>query len=148
MFLRIPSRNFMHTRCTWPTFMQCVNALKFISMATALWHLQTNLTLTEVYLCLSVCKLIKKPFCVRWRYICPLRYEDILWSGRIDLCLLNLGTSCRWVVSFTPRPLYPWGNRSIYPLERRRCGSKNRNGWLKILDPTEARTPTTQSSSS
>jgi len=24
-------------------------------------------------------------------------------------CILNLSTRCRWGVSFTPRPLYPWG---------------------------------------
>jgi hypothetical protein len=37
-----------------------------------------------------------------------LRLEDV-WSGCIDLRILDLGTSWTWVVSFTPRPLYPQG---------------------------------------
>jgi len=31
-------------------------------------------------------------------------------SGGIAPCILNLGTGCRWVVSFTPRPFYAWGS--------------------------------------
>jgi len=30
--------------------------------------------------------------------------------------ILNLGIRCRWVVSFTPRPLYPWGKNPQYPV--------------------------------
>jgi hypothetical protein len=33
-------------------------------------------------------------------------------SGCIDPHILDLGTSWRWVVRFTPRPLYPQGNSS------------------------------------
>jgi hypothetical protein len=32
------------------------------------------------------------------------------------------------VVSFTPRPLYPWGKSSWYPLDRRLGGPKSRSG--------------------
>jgi hypothetical protein len=35
------------------------------------------------------------------------RHEDVWGSGCIDPRFLDLGTSWRWVVSFTPRPLYP-----------------------------------------
>jgi hypothetical protein len=31
---------------------------------------------------------------------------------------LHLGTRWRWVVSFTPLPLYPWGKSPWYPLDR------------------------------
>jgi hypothetical protein len=65
-------------------------------------------------------------------------------SGCIDPGFLDLGTSCRWVVSFTPRPFtrgkWPW-----YPLKRRLGGSQSRFGRYgeeKILDPTGTRTPT------
>jgi hypothetical protein len=40
-------------------------------------------------------------------------------GGCIDPHFLYLGISWRWVVSFTPQPLYP-----PYPLERRRCCHK------------------------
>jgi len=38
-------------------------------------------------------------------------------SGGIALCILNLIIGCRWVVNFTPRPLYP-----RYSLDRGRGG--------------------------
>jgi hypothetical protein len=40
-------------------------------------------------------------------------------SGGIAPRILNLGTRWRWVVSFTPKPLYPQGKRPCYPLDRR-----------------------------
>jgi hypothetical protein len=50
--------------------------------------------------------------------------------GRVEMKsrILNLGTRWRWVVSFTPQPLYPQVNFLRYPLDRRflsrsgRCG--------------------------
>jgi hypothetical protein len=36
-----------------------------------------------------------------------LRHEDGWGSGCIDPCFLDLGTSLRWVVSFSPQLLYP-----------------------------------------
>jgi hypothetical protein len=44
-------------------------------------------------------------------------------SGCIDLCFLALGTSWKWVVCFTPRPLYP-----RYSLNRRLDGPLSRSG--------------------
>jgi hypothetical protein len=49
-------------------------------------------------------------------------------SGGIDPCFLDLGTSWRWAVSFTTRPLYTWGNSPLYPLDRRLCGPQSRSG--------------------
>jgi len=40
-------------------------------------------------------------------------------SGIIAPRILDLSTRWRWVVSFTPRPLYPQGKSSRYPLHRR-----------------------------
>jgi hypothetical protein len=60
----------------------------------------------------------------------------------IDPHFLDLGTSWRWVVSFTPRPLYPYGKSPRYPLDRR-LGREE-----KIPDPTGTRTPTPRPSSS
>jgi hypothetical protein len=37
------------------------------------------------------------------------RYEGVLGSGDIAPHILDLGTKWRWVVSFTPPPLYPQG---------------------------------------
>jgi hypothetical protein len=66
-------------------------------------------------------------------------------SGCIDPRFLDLVTSWRWVVSFTPRPVYPWGKSPLYPLERRLGGPQSqfgRRGEENILDPAETRTPT------
>jgi hypothetical protein len=41
---------------------------------------------------------------------------------------LDLGTRWRWVVSFTPRPLYPQGNNIPYPLDKRLGGPQSRSG--------------------
>jgi hypothetical protein len=42
--------------------------------------------------------------------------------------ILDLGTRWRWVVSFTPRLLYPRGKIPGYPLDRRLGGPQCRSG--------------------
>jgi hypothetical protein len=49
-------------------------------------------------------------------------------SGDLAPRILDLGTRWRWVVSFTPRPLYPQGNSPCYLLDRRLSGPQNRSG--------------------
>jgi hypothetical protein len=49
-------------------------------------------------------------------------------SGGIDHLILDLGTKWRWVVSFTPRPLYPQGKSPWYPLYKRLVGPQSRSG--------------------
>jgi hypothetical protein len=74
-----------------------------------------------------------------------LRHEGIWRSGCTDPHFLDLDTSWRQVVSFTPWPLYPQ-----YPFDRRLGRSQSRSeqcGEEKILDPTRTQTPTPQSSS-
>jgi hypothetical protein len=78
----------------------------------------------------SACSIVPQPLCM---------------YGCIDPRFLDLGTSWRWVVSFTPLPLYP-----RYPLDRRLGGPQSQSGWRgeeKILYPTGTRTPTPSSSS-
>jgi len=41
------------------------------------------------------------------------------WSGGIAPHILDLGFRWRWVVNFTPRPLYPQGKIPWYSLGRR-----------------------------
>jgi hypothetical protein len=70
-------------------------------------------------------------------------------SGCIDPCFLDLDTSWRWVVSFTPRPLYPRERAPWYTLYRRLGRPQSWSGWhgeVKIFYPTGARTLTSQSS--
>jgi hypothetical protein len=62
----------------------------------------------------------------------------------MDQRILDLSTSWRQVVSFTPRPLYSAENRSQYPLNRRLSGPKNPYGRReeeKIVAPTWTPTP-------
>jgi hypothetical protein len=59
------------------------------------------------------------------------------WS--IDPHFLELGTSWRSVVSFTPRPIYSRGKSPRYPVDRRLGGPQSRSGRhgeVKILDTT------------
>jgi hypothetical protein len=73
-----------------------------------------------------------------------------MWgSGCIDPHFLDLGTSWRWVVSFTPRPPYPQEKSPLYPLDRRLGGPHSwsgRHGEVKILASTRTRIPTPWSS--
>jgi hypothetical protein len=55
-----------------------------------------------------------------WRHMGEWRYSCTI--------LLDLGTRWRWVISFTPQPLYPWGKRSWYPLDRRLGGPESLSG--------------------
>jgi hypothetical protein len=68
-----------------------------------------------------------------------LRHEGVWSGGCIDLRFLDLATSWRWVVSFTPLPLY-----TRYPLDKRFGGPQShsrRYGEVKVLDSTGTRTP-------
>jgi hypothetical protein len=79
-----------------------------------------------------------------------LRHEGVWGSGCIDPAFLDFGISCSWVVSFTPRPLYPWGKSPYSPFGRRLGGPQSRSGRRgeeKILDPTRNQTQTPLSSS-
>jgi hypothetical protein len=79
-----------------------------------------------------------------------LRREGVWGSWCIDPCFLHLGTSWRWVVSFTPLPLNPRGKRPRYSLDRRLGEPRSRSKWygeVNILDATGTRTPTARSSS-
>jgi hypothetical protein len=49
-------------------------------------------------------------------------------SGGVAPRIPDLGTRWRWVVSFTPQPLYPQGKNPWYPLDRRLGGPQNRSG--------------------
>jgi len=53
-------------------------------------------------------------------------HEGIGGSGGIAPRILGLGTRCRWVVSFTPRPLYRRCTNSRYPLDKRLGGTQSR----------------------
>jgi hypothetical protein len=49
-------------------------------------------------------------------------------SGNIGPRIIDLGTRWRWVVSFTPRLLYPQGKSPLYPLDRRPGRTRSRSG--------------------
>jgi hypothetical protein len=55
-------------------------------------------------------------------------HEDVMGEWGIAPRILDLGTRWRWVVSFTPRPLYLPGKNPLYPLDRRLGGPHSRSG--------------------
>jgi len=55
-------------------------------------------------------------------------HENVLRVGGIAPRILNLDTKWRWVVTFTPRPLYSQEKRPRYPLYRRLGGPQIRSG--------------------
>ena len=60
-------------------------------------------------------------------YIQVLLYtHDSIWRRRTTaLLFLCFDTRCRWVVSFTPWPLYPWGNIFQHWSDKRLAGPQN-----------------------
>jgi hypothetical protein len=64
------------------------------------WHLKQ--LLTQLF-CFSG-KKVKLSLCLTNYALC---HEGIWGSGCIDAHFHDLGTTWRWVVSFTPQPLYP-----------------------------------------
>jgi len=59
---------------------------------------------------------------------CSPHHEDVWGSGGIVPRIVNLGSRWRWVVSFTPRPLYPRGRSFWYQFDRRLGGPHRRSG--------------------
>jgi hypothetical protein len=72
-------------------------------------------------------------------------------SGGITSRILDLGTRWRWMVSFTPRPLYRQGESPLYPLDRSLdepqsssgCGGEEKNSQPRR--ESSPRTPIVQS---
>jgi hypothetical protein len=50
-------------------------------------------------------------------------------SGYIEPRFLDLGTTSRWVVTFTPLPLYPRRKNPRYPWDRKLGGPQRRARW-------------------
>jgi hypothetical protein len=57
-----------------------------------------------------------------------LCHHGICGSRCIDPCFLDLGTSWRWVISFTPWPFYPQRKSPRYPLDRMLGRPQNQSG--------------------
>jgi hypothetical protein len=54
-------------------------------------------------------------------------HEDVWVSEGITPRIHNFGTKQRWVIRFTPLPLYFWGKSPRYPLTRRLGGLQSRS---------------------
>jgi hypothetical protein len=63
--------------------------------------------------------------------VVPVLINHYAWWGCTDPRILNLGASLKWVVSSTPRQLYPRVKSPRYPLDRRLRGPQNRSGRRK-----------------
>jgi hypothetical protein len=74
-------------------------------------------------------------FCVRGKKVklslCLTKHHAMktYWGiGGIATRIPDLGTRWKWVVSFTPRPLYPKGKNPWYPWDRTLGGPQSRSG--------------------
>jgi hypothetical protein len=102
---------------------------------------------TSVSVCDPVYELVH-PIVMGKLFLCltnyALRHEGVLGSG----CFLDIGTSWRCVISFTPRRFSPRRKSPRYPLDMRLGGPQGRYGRyskVKILAGTETRTPNPRS---
>jgi hypothetical protein len=100
-------------------------------------------TLNIIYHLLKLKATVKLSLCAI-NY--ALNHEGVRRSGCIDPHFLALGSSWRWVVSFTLRVLYPWGKSPRYPLDRRLGGPQSLSERGENFYPTGTRTPTPRSS--
>jgi hypothetical protein len=104
---------------------------KWLTTGMLFWQRGTEI----IHMCLCKNKKVKLSLCSTNQ---APRHEGVWGSGCIDPHFLHLGTSWRWVVNFTHRPLYPRRKSPRYPLERRFGGPQSRSGRSgeeKILDP-------------
>jgi hypothetical protein len=67
---------------------------------------------------------VKLSQCCNW----SPRHEGVLGVGGVAQHILDFGTTWWWVVSFTPRPLYPQVESPWYPLDRRLVGPQSQAG--------------------
>jgi hypothetical protein len=77
-------------------------------------------TVPSPRVCYPSSKKVKLSLCLSNNTLCQ---EGVWGSGCIDPHFLDLDTSWRWVVRFTPRLLYPRGKSHRYPLDRRLSGA-------------------------
>jgi hypothetical protein len=69
---------------------------------------------------ITVCKSKVVPVLLTEHHAIKAQWD----SGGIAPCILDVGTRCRWMVSFTPRSLYPHGKSPWYPLDMRLVGPR------------------------
>jgi hypothetical protein len=82
---------------------------------------------------------------ISWNFTVSNTSWRNMGSGCMYPRFLDLGTSWRCVVSFTPRPFLTTGNSPWYPLDKRLIGPQGRSGRYgeeNILDPTRVLTQT------
>jgi hypothetical protein len=96
------------------------------------------------HVCMCVCWNVSK---VKVRlFLCFLTEHQAMkayWgSGGIALRIFYLGTTWKWVVSFTHWPLYPQEKSPWYPPDRRLGGPQSRSGRSGEKFPAHAETPT------
>jgi hypothetical protein len=88
------------------------------------WLVSSIMFFLRDHRCKSKGKKVKLSLCLTKHHAMKTYWG----SGGLTSHILDLGTRWRWVVSFTPRPLYPQGKSPWYPLDRRLGGPQSRSG--------------------
>jgi hypothetical protein len=126
----------------WSSVPDHTVTLSYFPLSPAVWGKRSEMKRSEM------CKVkVKLSLCLTNS---ALHHEGEWGSGCINPHFLDLGTSWRCVVCFTPLLLYPRVKSLRYPLHRRLGGPQSQSGRHREennLDPTGTRTPTLRSSS-
>jgi hypothetical protein len=80
---------------------------------------------------LDKCVIFKHQAMKTYHWLIKHRTMKTYWrSEGMAPRILNLSTRWKWVVSLTPRSLYPLGKSPWYPLDKMLGGPQSRKGWV------------------
>jgi hypothetical protein len=131
-----PSTNIMYhqafnnknyTFCTRGAFM-CFVCISEQTATFALHNINRLDFITErksVYCAVQTGSLNKRDYVPPLKGSLP-RHRNVWWNGGVTTSIFNLGTTWKWVFSFTLRRLFPRGNSTLGTLLRRLGIPQNR----------------------
>jgi hypothetical protein len=119
--------------------LQICRYINLLSYKPTWYHISTNITVYLSIYIYNIYRMCTKEFAIVRSgsnldvglSSCLIKHHDMKTYGGscgIAPCILKLSTRWRWVIRFTPRPIYSRRNSPWYPLYRRADGTQNRSG--------------------
>jgi hypothetical protein len=103
---RSSTSKYLFIRATWSI---CSVFFQYLMLCCCAWIVITRGTLVDMWGTGKVVSVLNKLSISIWK---------LMEERPFNSTILDLGTRWRWVVSFTPRPLYPGGKSPLYPFYR------------------------------